>query len=437
MVPKTYLEKAPQTPGVYIFKDRLGKTLYVGKAKRLKERLSYYFQENLIFGKTKCLMQKARSLDFIQTVSEVDALILEADFIKNFRPQYNEALKDDKNYTYIRIGRGGGGSGGSFFTVSLVRKVTTDGADYFGPYPTGSSIRIVLKILRRLFGFRDCSPAKFRHFSKLNHGCLFYDLGLCPAPCAGSVSPTQYQNNITNLKKFLSVGSTRIEQDLTNQMEKFSKNLEFENASGIKNKLAMLAKLKGLKFSPREYAENPNLATDQRKKELKALIDYVNNFLPKEKLRNLPGFRIEAYDISNTSGKNSTASMITFVDGEISPGDYRKFKIRNLKGPNDYAMLEEVIKRRFKHESWPFPNLILVDGGLGQVKAAENSLPKELKITIIGLAKRLERPVVKGAYRTLAPLNPASNIIRHLRDESHRFAKAYHKLLRSKYALSA
>lgn len=437
MVPKTYFENAPQTPGVYLFKNRFGKILYVGKAKRLKDRLSYYFQDNLIFGKTRLLMNAADSLDFIQTVSEIDALILEADFIKKFRPQYNEALKDGKSYAYIRIGKKGVDIMDQFPTVSLVRAIPRDGTGYFGPYPTGSSIRSVLKLLRRLFGFRDCSPTKYKRFLKLKHGCLFFDLGLCPAPCITDVSLNEYNKNIKGLKKFLTIGSNKIESDLTGQMSEYSKTLNYEKALQIKNKLELLSRLRQLKFSPFQYSQNPNLSGEQRNLELNSLIGFINKFIPGTQLTNKGGFRIEAYDISNTSGQNSTASMVVFVDGAESTKDYRKFKIRGSDGPNDYQMIAQVISRRFSHAEWTAPDLLLIDGGLGQVNATFKSLPHGTNIPIIGLAKRLERPAISGKYRTLPKDNPAINLLKRIRDEAHRFAKSYHKLLRSKYAFSS
>lgn len=432
MIEQGVLEKVPHTPGIYLFKNGFGKILYVGKAKRLKGRLSYYFQKNLITGKIELLMREAAKLDFIQTVSEVDALILEADFIKKFRPRYNEALKDDKNYSYIKIGRRGTGLESNFPTVSLVRKVELDRAGYFGPYPNGNSIRKVLKMLRRLFGFRDCSDFKFRRYGKLKHGCLFFDLGLCPAPCCGTINSLRYNSNLRDLKRYLSGESLIIEKDLVVQMKRYSKNLEFEKASELRGRLELLAKLRELKFLPEDYTKNPNLLEDLRREEITDLVRFYNQAVGRPFLKVTGSFRIEAYDISNTSGKNAAAGMVVFINGEPVKSDYRKFRIKTVKGPNDYLMIKETISRRFAHKEWPSPDLILVDGGLGQWGAVLDAIPPKIELAVMGLAKKLERPAVNNKYYIIERNRPALNLLRRVRDEAHRFAKRYHKLLRLK-----
>jgi excinuclease ABC subunit C len=440
VVPNIYYINAPRSPGIYVFKNIKNEAIYVGKAKILKDRVSYYFQKGLTFGKTRLLVGEATKIEYIRTVSEVDALILEADLIKKLRPKYNEALKDDKNYSYIRIGNSGITKNG-FPAVSLVRTVGGKDAFYFGPYPTGSSIAYVLKTFRKIYGFRDCSDSKFKRCAKLNRGCLFFDLKLCPGPCVKAISPAQYHYNLLALKLLLKSGSQKLERRLSRQMGQYSKALRYEEAFKVKTKLDLVSKLRQLKFSPLEYQENPNLANDQRNLELKELIKFIKLFSSGSgwfsSVPNTKGFniRIEAYDISSSDGQKAVASMVVFSNGDASKEDYRKFKIKDINKSDDYKMLAQVLTRRFHHLEWPMPDLVVVDGGLGQVSAAIKSLPKN--IPIIGLAKRLERPAIFGKYRYVKSNNPGLNLLKRIRDEAHRFANSYHKLIRSNYAIPA
>ncbi len=213
----TFAKNVPTPPGVYIFKDSYLRVIYVGKAKNLKERLSYYQNRNLYDGKTAEMIKMAGSVDWITTVSEADALILESDLIKTFKPKYNRLLMDDKSYQYLKISKKVKvksikyeSSAFELPTVSLVRKKENDGSEYFGPYPVGSSIKTILKYLRKIYNFRDCSTSKFKRHQKLGRGCLYYDLKLCGAPCAGLIPLVQYQENIKVLKIFIKIGSTSL-----------------------------------------------------------------------------------------------------------------------------------------------------------------------------------------------------------------------------------
>lgn len=433
MIEKTVLNSIPQKPGIYVFKNASKKIIYVGKAKNLKDRLTYYFQTNILTGKTLNLVEEAFDLEYIETLSEADALLLEADFIKKFKPKFNVALKDDKSYLYIRIPKIGRDFIEKFPPVTLEHSKDSDPDEFYGPYPGGSSIKIILKILRKIFLFRDCATSKFKRFRKIGRGCLFCDLNLCAAPCANLINSRNYNLNIKKLKLFLEGKPQRFEAEIKSLMLKKSKNLEFEEANKIKGRIALIEQLRDIKFSPSEYQQNPNLSGEVRKKELESLIHLYNVKTDTGSLILKKGFRIEAYDISNTHGKQATASMVVNVDGESAKKEYRKYKIVNSGKPDDYLMIEEVLGRRFLHKEWNYPQLIVIDGGLGQISSATSALKKlDINIPIMGLAKKFERPVVVGRYLNLNPEDPALNLLKRIRDEAHRFAKTYHKLLRSR-----
>lgn len=432
MISRTILKRLSQNPGVYTFRNRQGTPIYVGKAKHLRERLTYYFQSNLLSGRTRLMVRDAAYLETTETVSEVDALILEADLIKKFKPRYNVALKDDKNYLLIKVENS---RRQPFPKVLTVRQRENDGAEYFGPYPLGSSIKKVMRQLRKIYNFRDCSNSKFNKYRRLGRGCLYYDLKLCLASCIGRITPAEYGRVRRGLRRFLSEGSPKIEAELNSLMQCYSRNLAFEKAEEVKKKIEVIKKIREIKFSPEDYRQNPFLAQDRYRVEMRQLADFIN--LHTGGKLNVAGgqIRLEAYDISNLYGRQPTASLVVFENGRPQKNGYKRFKIKNVKGINDYLMIAEVMARRLKHHDWPQPDLILIDGGAGQVRAAQKVLTDSFKAPIIGLAKRLERIYINGRYVKPSRASPLMDLLIRLRDESHRFAKKYHKLLRLKYAL--
>ncbi|MCL5003695.1 MAG: GIY-YIG nuclease family protein [Patescibacteria group bacterium] len=407
----------------------MGEPIYVGKAKNLRERLSYYFQENLLSDRTRTMVNESFSLETIETASEVDALILEADIIKRLKPKYNIALKDDKSYLLVKVENS---HRQSFPRVLLVRRREPDAASYFGPFPQGSSIKKVLRSLRKMFNFRDCSQTKFNKYRKLGRGCLYFDLGLCQAPCAGMIGRFEYLNSLKSIRRFLSEGSENLEKELTDSMIRYSQILDFEKAEEVKQKLEVIKKIREIKFSPEDYRQNPFLIRDRRRLENNDLAEFVNDKSNYRLNANKDGFRVEAYDISNLNGNQPTASMVVFINGLPQKEEYKRFKVKNVKGINDYQMMAEVLSRRSKHDNWPKPDLVLVDGGAGQAKIAETILGIFFSIPVIGLAKRLEQIYFKGRYYRIAKNQPIMELLVRIRDESHRFAKKYHQLLRLK-----
>ncbi len=431
------LTHIPPKPGVYIFRDSSGQPLYIGKAINLKNRVgSYflstakkarfsseargsYFKRGLDLGpKTTLMVSKIEKIEHIVVESEIEALLLESDLIKRLKPKYNVQLKDDKAYQYIRIS-----NDKDYPKISTTRKNEGVGI-YFGPFPEGKTVNQVLRALRRIFPFRDCSFRKFKRYQKLSRPCLYGDLKLCPAPCVGRISPEDYKKIISQLKRFLSGKSKLVIRELEKEMKVYSKAKEFEKAALVRDRIRNYEYVTQGFRQASEYLEHPDLLEDQRQKELEELKKVVGI----EKLE-----RIEAYDISNISGKHATGSMAVFVNGEPSKRDYRRFKIKTITQADDVGMIKEVLRRRFK-KSWSFPALILVDGGKPQVGAV-NEVLKEygLEIPVLGLAKKFEE-IIKNDLSVirLSKDSPALHLLQRIRDEAHRFALSYHRTLRSK-----
>jgi excinuclease ABC subunit C len=418
------LENIPSKPGVYIFRDTDGNALYVGKAVNLKNRVGSYFRKDIGLGpKTSLMVSKIKRIEQIVVESELEALLLEADLIKRLKPTYNVRLADDKAYKYIKISKGKRQKAAADYPkVSTSRKIDKENY-YFGPFPEGQTVNYVLKSLRRIFPFRDCREAKFNRYRKLGRPCLYGDLGLCSAPCVGRITTLEYKKIITQLRRFLKGESKKIICELEKEMAKNAKAKNFEQAAGIRDRLKAYNYIRQKFRSPQDYLKNPNLLEDQRQKEL-------NDLQKRLGLRSTPG-RIEAYDISNIGGQYATGSMVVFVDGEPSKKDYRRFKIKTVKGISDVDMIKEVLRRRFAQTKSVLNTLILVDGGKPQVSAT-NDVLEGLSIEVVGLAKREEMVVTRGLQEIRLPKDsPSLDLLRRIRDEAHRFALSYHKKLRS------
>jgi excinuclease ABC subunit C len=405
-----------------LFLDKRNSVLYVGKAKNLKERVSSYFSKSVIGEKTRQLVSRIDRIKVIETYSEIGSLILEANLIKKYRPQYNIRLVDDKAYLYIKIT-----IKDLYPKILTSRMIEEDRSLYFGPYPSAKSLRLVLKTIRKIFPFQSVS----------NHPktiCLYNHLGLCP--CPEVTKPKDYKKrNIKYIIRFLKGKNRKIIEDLEKERDLFSKNEEFEKASEIQEKISAIKLISNSQNAIFDYETNPNLASDSKKKEIDELLRILNP--AGYKLNKL--HRIECFDISNMSGFNQVASMIVFINGVEQKSEYRKFKIKELKPgkQNDVSAMNETLTRRFNHLEWEFPDLIVVDGGKAQVGSALAVLKtKNIRIPVIGLAKKEEKIVTEDfklislRYDSLALL-----LLRRIRDEAHRFAVSYHKKLRSKSLL--
>jgi excinuclease ABC subunit C len=390
----------------------------VGKAKNLKKRVASYFSNKDLGEKTRILVSQIAKIKIIEVASEVEAFLLEEKLIKKHTPRYNIKLTDGKRYPSIKIT-----VKDKYPKVLLVRKQENDNARYFGPYTSTSSLRTVLKMLRRIFPYQ----AVINHPDKL---CLYYHLGLCPCPTV--TKDEHYRKNINHIIDFLDGNKNLIINDLEKERNLASKKEDFEKAGSIQKQIDAVILVTSSFYQPFEYENNPNLRSDVVASDLEELKRILNsNQISVSDLS-----RIECYDISNTSGINATGSMVVFTNGEKDSSSYRRFKIKKdyKSKPNDFAMLKEVLERRLTHPGWLEPSLIIVDGGKGQVSSAKRVLDElSLKIPLIGLAKREETIIRSDLEEIKLPRDSKGlQLIMRLRDEAHRFAITYHKQLRSK-----
>lgn len=417
---QTKIKKIPQSPGVYFFHNKRGKIIYVGKSAYLRRRISSYFsgREKLAYQKDRMIDEIAK-IDFIETDSEINALFLESELIKRYKPKYNIDWKDDKNYLYARIT-----IKDKFPTIELVRTPADDKSRYFGPFVDSGALKKVLKMIRKVFPYSTCRP-------DTGKACFWYHIGLCPGVCVGRIRPEDYKKNIRNIIAFFEGKNEKIIAGLKKQMGTLSGNKEFEKAASLRDKIRSLERIKSTDvFGKTE---------EERIKSDVALAELVKNL----NLEKIPR-KIECYDVSNIMGTAATGSMTIFFDGIPKKDHYRRFKIKLVKGIDDYAMISEILLRRFslsdKKDDSAFeilPDLIIIDGGKGQVSAAKSVLEKYgLEIPLIGIAKRLEEiiEIKDGKFNTkrLRADSPALHLLQRIRDEAHRFAITYHHGLRGK-----
>ncbi len=448
---KSKLKTLPNEPGVYFHKDATGKIIYVGKAAVLKNRVSSYFQNSKTRDpKTHILVQEIVDTDWVVVGSEVEALFLESEMIKRYKPKYNVVLRDDKNWNYIKIGNQ------PYPVISYVRRPLDDKATYFGPFTSGDAMKRAMKYLRRIFPYVTHDPLPVR-------ACLQAHLGLCPNPEESAITQVEYKRQLRKLIMYVRGQKDKLLQEIERDMQRSAKSKNFESAAKARDQLRDLQALgKQMIFGDKELFD---LTLDQA---LVGLSERLN-------LKGIPR-RIEAYDISHMQGTDNVASMVVFSDGIPNRDEYRRFKMR-LLGNDDFAHMREVISRRFSGknlEQWPKPDLILIDGGKGQLASALGVLD-EFAITIpaIGLAKREEEIIrrsgtrfreeptsqesgVKGqmskghwadeAWITanvdfevilLPKSSQVLQLLQRVRDEAHRFAVTYHGLLKGKRQTSS
>ncbi|MFW6102796.1 MAG: excinuclease ABC subunit UvrC [Chloroflexota bacterium] len=551
------LSIAPQSPGVYLFRDAHGDVVYVGKAANLRNRVRSYFGSRTgLATKTVRLVSLVEDIEFILAGSEQEALMLEADLIKRHRPQYNARLKDDKSFPFLKVD-----IQNEWPTVTVTRRRTADGSRYFGPFSSAWSVRQTLQLIRKVFKFRACTgPLP----NRVMRPCLNNDIGLCPGPCVGAITREDYRQTINRIVLFLEGRHKEVLNSLVSQMNSAAADLDFERAAHLRdqihavdlvtNRNAGVTALRGDQdiltvaqdsavglvevFSVREghalgRQDYPieNARESSPSEILRSfivqyyrsassippliLLQYpvadtrlisrwlsdlsgrkVKTLVPKSGIRRqlvdtvadsasrqlagirlahtratdaheqalkelketleLPSFprRIEAYDISAIQGTSAVGSMVVFEDGISKPSEYRRFRIRSVQGQDDYAMMREVLRRRFARleafaeggskQSTPWnriPSLIVVDGGRGQLGAALTARDESTRrrVPIIGLAKREEQVFVEGkASPTVLPdQSPALYLLQSVRDEAHRFAVSYHRTLRGSSALSS
>lgn len=410
---------------MYQFLDNKGEILYVGKAKNLKNRVSSYFTKGAdLSPKTANLVAQVKKIKVIKVESEIEALLLEANLIKKFSPKYNIRLTDGKAYPLIRIT-----IKEMYPAVLTVRRSEDRKSIYFGPFPSSNTVRSVLRLLRRIFPYH----------STVNHPkkvCLYHHLNLCPCIPAfdNEVTRVAYQKTIKHIVDFLEGNTSKVVKELEKERNELSKKEQFEEAGNIQKQIDNINFITHPVHKPFEYETNPNLTEDLRYKEMLSL----QNILSTHGYPIALPSRIECYDNSNIQGTNPTSSMVVLTNGNIDKSQYRKFKVRSVKGPNDFATMQEVLKRRFGHTEWPYPDLLIVDGGKGQISSAAIVLD-DLGITIplIGLAKREETIITRDFQEIkLKKSDPALQLVMRIRDEAHRFAITFHRKLRSKNMLT-
>ncbi len=535
------LKKLPRSPGVYIHHDSRDEIIYIGKAKNLKNRVSQYFQGSRSRSpKIEKMVSQIAYFEYIVTDSEVEALILENNLIKENRPRYNTMLKDDKTYPYIKLT-----ISEDFPRLILTRKVKKDKEKYYGPYPNAFAVRDSINLLNNVYRLRDCSRNLPRDIGK-ERPCLNYHIGKCCAPCTGEVSKEDYAEKIAKTRRFLEGNSKELLHYIKAEMKKASDAMEYEEAGKWKELLASALTvssnqkveyapgeerdvlglavegfdaimqvffIRGGKLLDREhfyltpapgdtpkdivnsfikqyYSGTPflpgeillptdveekdeieewlkqkaghkvSLLTPQKgkkekmvelaEKNAKLVLEQDREKVKREEMRTKGAVteiskmlginyakRIESYDISNISGYLSVGSMVVFEDGKAKKNDYRKFRIKTVIGPDDYSSMAEVLTRRFEHEEWTRPDMLLIDGGKGQVNAVLEALGEKLgEIPVCGMVKDDHHRTRGLFYRNqeyeMDRSKEPFKLITRIQDETHRFAIEYHRQLRSK-----
>lgn len=452
------IQQLPHSPGVYVFRDAHRKPLYVGKSVDLRNRVHSYFQKNQIIPpKTADMIQSIADVEIIETDSEIEALLLEASLIQSIQPFYNSALKDDKRFNYLKVTdtytSGKKNSRVIHHPKDAYPHLTTErypketDALYFGPFPDGRTVHSVIRLLRLLFGW--CSYSTIEEVAKKKKPCFYYHIKQCPGYCAGIISHQEYLERIDAMVLFLQGKKTDLVKTVTRRMRQAADDHDFEKAQAYKEQIERLQYVTQSFRTPENFLAVPVLREEHfyfAREELRTILGTINLDWAAW-LRTLE--RIEGYDISNTQGKNPTGSMVVFESGIPQKSHYRRFKIRDISGPNDPAMMAQMLRRRLKYlqkkstvsdESFAsVPQLLVIDGGKGQISAVREVLKElNLQIPVIGLAKREEILVVPKTsgegYEeiVLSHKSPTLQLIQQLRDEAHRFAKSFHVLLRKK-----
>ncbi len=428
-MPNKLLTKArelPDEPGCYIMKDTRGHEIYVGKARSLRRRVASYFQAKDRLGKEQALVENIADFEYVVTDSEVEAVLLESRLIKDLRPRYNFLLRNNEQYPYLEV------TLGEDFPRALVTREHRPGKSrHFGPFPSAADLRAVLSRLGRVFKFRTCNlrlraddpKARFRR------PCLNYHIGRCTAPCAGLVSRREYRRQIAGLLLFFGGRKRALVKSLDREMQAAAKALRYEEAAELRDALAALERI------------HDAPALDQ---ELAPAVPIIDPTKGLESLRRALGLeraprRIEGVDIANLQGGEMVGAVVTFLDALPFKDGYRRYRIKTVAGQDDFASMAEVVRRRYtrlRREKGELPDLVLVDGGRGQVRAAAQALAKaRVRVPVLmGLAKEEEVPLLAGRSEPvrLSRRSAGLKLLMFVRDEAHRFAQHYHHILRRK-----
>jgi excinuclease ABC subunit C len=401
---KQNIAKLPETPGVYIFRDRKSKILYIGKATSLRDRVRSYFNKDIVSTRSPLvskMLTKFETIDHIPTDSVLEALVLEAHLIKKHQPEANIKEKDNKSFNFVIITKEDFprvlvARGRELLDSHFLKEQKYEIAYSFGPFPNGSQLREAMKIVRKMFPFRDkCIPQSGRP-------CFNRQIGLCPGVCTGEVSKDEYAQTIKNIILFFEGNKKKLIKNLEKQMKAFSNLREFENANRVKKTIFTLNHIQDISLIKEDLSNQSQT-----------------------------GFRIESYDIAHMSGENVVGVMTVVEDGEVKKSDYRKFKIRENPGVNDTKALKEVLTRRLGHIEWRMPDLIVVDGGVAQKNAIEKVLAENhTRIPVVSVVKD-ERHRAREILGDKKWLTYEREIIL-ANAEAHRYGISFHKQLRGK-----
>jgi len=419
------LRDIPDKPGCYLMRDRRGRIIYVGKAASLRKRVQSYFREaSLVRGdpKLRGLVNSVADLEFIVLRNEAEAILTEGRLIKDYKPVFNVRFKDDKRFLLLRVEPETDPSP----RMKLCRIRRDDGARYFGPYASSDAARATLDFVEKRFGLRKCSP----HVpdAETHAHCINDIVRTCSAPCIGKVDRAGYRQRLEEACAFLAGERPAYLKEVREQMEKAAGAQDYEHAAALRDTLRSLHKT--VKERARVAA-----TPETRRDEARAGVGELKTVLG---LSALPGV-IEAYDVSNISGTHAVASLVCFVNGQPQRNRYRHFRIRTVQGIDDPAMIAEVIRRRFLHVvqgEEKAPDLVLIDGGITQVRAARREL-EALGLSHVpaaGLAKQYEQIFWQDGVPPIAlpESSAALKVLKQLRDEAHRCALLYHRSLRNK-----
>ena len=404
---------APTKPGIYLFYNKKRALIYVGKATNLKSRIRSYFAGQKSPRPIETFIDQVSNVKWIQTDSVLEAIILEANYIKKNQPKYNVLGKDDKSWNYLYL------TDDEFPQLKSMRKhelhnskFIIHNSNFFGPFP-GLNTKETLKILRNIFHYSTCKPDAKR-------ACFYYEIEQCLGVCTGEITPAEYRKKVIRpLKLFLSGKKKQVIANLKKEMKQYSKLNDFEEAARLRDQIANLKKIHDVSLLNNELFKNPFAVLRQAQHDK----------------------RIEGYDISNLGTTGNVGSMVIFEHGEPKKSDYRKFKIKTVKGQSDVDCLKEVLARRLKHDDWPMPDIILVDGGKPQVNAIKSQISnynlsrdmRELRIPIVGIAKGKDRKKNQLFItdKSIAGwVKENKKLLIQVRDEAHRFAIKYQRQLR-------
>ncbi len=409
--PSVFEEKAknlPLTPGIYLMKGSEGEILYIGKANSLRKRVQSYLRTQSLLPKIRILISRVCDLDYIETPTEVDALLLEADLIRKHRPRYNQEMKDDKSYPLLKI------TGDEFPRIHLTRNKSDAKAAYYGPYTDAKLLREAITLINTLFPIRKCRKLPKKE-------CLYYHIGQCLAPCIKPEVKPQYDRLVNEVKSFLGGGKKSFMDYLTERMFQAAGELRFEDAQFFKEQIEALGRLKKKRFLPRF-------------KELRIVFSATAELKRLLQMEKFPE-KIVCLDVSHIQGNEAVASRVAFYRELPNKLEYRRYKIKTVTGINDYAMIQEALGRMLvgleEGRETFIPDLIVIDGGKGHLSAAAEVLKREEfeEIELISLAKRLETvySLRLGGEVPIPKNSSALHLLQKVRDEAHRFAINYHR----------